>query len=44
MIEACNGYMKTELSEALLMEYGGVFGEVFIKHVLASTIKKGAPT
>ena len=23
------------------MEYGGAFGEVFIKHVLASTIKKG---
>ena len=26
------------------MVYGGVFGEVFIKHVLASTIKKGVPT
>ena len=25
------------------MEYGGAFGEVFIKHVLASTIKKGVP-
>ena len=27
-----------------IMEYGGPFGEVFIKHVLASTIKKGVPT
>jgi hypothetical protein len=27
-----------------IMVYGGVFGEVFIKHVLASTIKKGVPT
>ena len=27
-----------------IMEYGGAFGEVFIKHVLASTIKKGVPT
>ena len=26
-----------------IMVYGGVFGEVFIKHVLASTIKKGVP-
>ena len=25
------------------MAYGGVFGEVFIKHVLASAIKKGGP-
>ena len=25
------------------MEYGGVFGEVFIKHVLASAMKKGGP-
>jgi hypothetical protein len=25
------------------MEYGGAFGEVFIKHVLASAIKKGGP-
>ena len=23
------------------MEYGGAFGEAFIKHVLASIIKKG---
>ena len=27
-----------------IMEYGGAFGEVFIKYVLASTIKKGVPT
>ena len=27
-----------------IMVYGGVFREVFIKHVLASTIKKGVPT
>ena len=27
-----------------IMEYVVVFGEVFIKHVLASTIKKGVPT
>ena len=27
-----------------IMVYGGVFEEVFIKHVLASTIKKGVPT
>ena len=27
-----------------IMGYGGVFGEVFIKHVLASMIKKGVPT
>ena len=27
-----------------IMEYGGVFGEVFIKHVLASAIKKGVST
>ena len=26
-----------------IMEYGGVFGDVFIKHVLASAIKKGDP-
>ena len=26
------------------MEYGGAFGVVFIKHVLASTIKKGVST
>jgi hypothetical protein len=25
------------------MVYGGVFGDVFIKHVLASAIKKGGP-
>jgi hypothetical protein len=27
-----------------IMGYGGVFREVFIEHVLASTIKKGVPT
>ena len=26
-----------------IMEYGGAFGEVFIKHVLESAIKKGGP-
>ena len=26
-----------------IMVYGGAFGEVFIKHVLASAIKKGGP-
>ena len=26
-----------------IMVYGGVFGDVFIKHVLASAIKKGGP-
>ena len=26
-----------------IMVYGGVFGEVFIKHVLESAIKKGGP-
>ena len=26
-----------------IMVYGGVFGEVFIKHVLESAIKKGDP-
>jgi hypothetical protein len=34
LIEACNGFMG----------YEGVFGDVFIKHVLASMIKKGAST
>jgi hypothetical protein len=27
-----------------ILEYGGVFGDVFIKHVLARMIKKGAST
>jgi hypothetical protein len=27
-----------------IMGYGGVYGDVFIKHVLASVIKKGAST
>ena len=27
-----------------IMVYGGVFRDVFIKHVLASTIKKGVST
>ena len=27
-----------------ITEYGGVFEEVFIKHVLESIIKKGVPT
>jgi hypothetical protein len=26
-----------------ILGYGGAFGEIFIKHVLASTIKKGVP-
>jgi len=44
LIEACNQDMKTELSRGSpIIEYGGVFGEVFIKHVLANTIKKGGP-
>ena len=27
-----------------ILVYGGVFEEVFIKHVLVCTIKKGVPT
>jgi hypothetical protein len=43
LLGACNGYMKTELSEPLPLRYGGAFEEVFIKHVLTLAIKKGDP-
>ena len=35
---------RRSLASLSIMEYGGAFGDVFIKHVLASTINKGVPT
>ena len=40
---SCRRHEDEAKRDSPMMDYGGVYGGVFIKHVLASAIKKGGP-